>query len=74
MMGSQCLTLLLRFPITQIPSANALSIQSLSSDELTLDDTVTDAESRWKYHLESFALNQSTEGLAVAVHVPLLPK
>ena len=62
------------FRLEWIPSAKALSIQLLSPDELTIDDPVLTEEARWKHYVDTFTLNQPTEGLTEAVHAPLLSR
>ena len=62
------------FRLEWIPPAKALSIQLLSPDELTLDDPVLSNDARWTYYVDTFTLNQPTEGLSEPVHAPLLSR
>lgn len=62
------------FRLEWIPSAKALGIQLLAPDELTLDDALEQENGEWKYYIDSYALDQATEGLAADAHAPLLQR
>lgn len=62
------------FRLEWIPAAKALSIQLLSPDEVTIDDPVMSTDARWQYYVNTFTLNQPTEGLSELVHAPLLSR
>lgn len=62
------------FRLEWIPSAKALTIQLLSPDEITIDDPLMSSDARWQYYVNTFTLNQPTEGLSEPVHAPLLSR
>lgn len=46
----------------------------MAPDDLTLDDAFVTEGSQWKYYVDSFVLEQPTEGLPMEVHAPVLQR
>ena len=58
--------------IIQVPNSNVLTIQLLAGEDLTIDDGTVPQDRQWSYYLDSFVLEQPTEGVGSEVRAPLL--
>ncbi|WWC60485.1 uncharacterized protein I303_103058 [Kwoniella dejecticola CBS 10117] len=61
------------YKISYQPSTEAVSIQFLSKEDLTIDDAET-TEEKWRQYIESYVLTHPTEGLPHRVDPPLLQR
>jgi histone deacetylase complex regulatory component SIN3 len=47
-------------------------MQLMSPEDLTLDDALDSVNGGWNYYVDSYVLEQPTEGIGSEIHAPLL--